>query len=391
MSKTDQETIDRLSQSEATRQPLTIEFPKNWPIMAVLIVLASLLVIWAFWGRIPTQINGQGVSLNPSGTFLVEANTAGKMIEFFVHEGEEVEKSAPLGVIYNPDLKSLLVQIETTEYKIIHLKSELALLDKALEINEELFEEGLVAKLIVDGAKAKVYDKQISIEEAKSELKTLFSKLENSSPASGEIVQWAKGQLLDSKPTLDLQSIEDELSIIRSPEKGTVLEILVGEGDHIDRKEPIIWVEHPLDADEQEVFYSTVNANVIGRVEPGMRVLIEPLIVNPREYGAIIGEVKDVYPYPVSQEELVQTIGNKQIVKFLLGESPVVTLLVVNPKSDPETVSGFEWTSEQGPPFTIPTGTVCNLKLVIEEQPPISYLIPLWRIKEPFTNQEPEK
>jgi len=390
MSKTTKETIDRLSKQQFIHQPLTIEHPKNWILFTVLIVLTALLVIWAFVGRIPTEINGRGVSLSPAGTFLIQTNTPGKVTEIYVDEGEKVKKNTPLGLLYNPELKSILVQIETTEYKISRLETELVLLEQALEINQQLLSEGLIAKLVVDSSKADVFDKQIAIEEAKSELKTHFSTLENASPASEEVIQWAKEQLLDNKPTLNLQYIEDQLSIIRSPEEGTVLEILVNEGDHIDRKESLIWVEHQIEAHEKEVFYSTVKADAIGRIEPGMRVLIEPLIVNPQEFGAIIGEVKEVYPYPVSEEELIQTIGNKQIVKFLIGESPVATLLVVDPLLDPQTPSGFEWTSKEGPPFSIPTGSVCNLKIVIEEQPPISFLIPLWKIKDPFITKEPE-
>jgi len=390
MSKTTKETIDRLSQQRSIHQQLTIENPKNWLIFTVLILLAALLVVWAFFGRIPTEINGRGVSLSPAGTFLIQTNTSGKVTEIYVDEGEKVKKNSPLGVLYNPELKSILVQIEATEYKISRLETELVLLEHALEINQQLFNEGLIAKLVVDASKANVFDKQIAIEEAKSELWVLLSSLETASPATKEVIQWAKEQLLDNKPTLNLQQIEDQLSVIRSPEEGTILEILVGEGDHVDRKESLIWAEHPMEGEDSEVFYSTVKADAIGRVEPGMRVLIEPLIVNPQQYGAIIGEVKEVYPYPVSEGELTQTIGNKQIVQFLLGQSPVATLLIVNPLLDPQTPSGFEWTSKKGPPFSIPTGSVCNLKLVIDEQPPISFLIPLWQIKDPFITEEPE-
>jgi HlyD family secretion protein len=94
--------------------------------------------------------------------------------------------------------------------------------------------------------------------------------------------------------------------------------------------------------------------------------------------------VKKVYPYPVSKEELVQTLGNQQIAQFLVGNDPAKTLLIIEPQLSDKTASGFLWTSTEGPPFTIQSGTLARVKLVIDEQPPISYLIPLWKIEKPI-------
>ncbi|NGX61397.1 MAG: Colicin V secretion protein CvaA [Chlamydiae bacterium] len=384
MSKTDQETIDRLGKQRALQEPLSLQIPKNWPLFAVLFVLLSLLVLWAFLGRIPTEIRGKGVALSPAGTFLVRSETEGKVVDLFVKEGERIKKNTPIAILYNPELKSLLVQIEATEFKIDRFQNGLKLLEEALEINQQLFQEGLIAKLIVDDTKAKVYEKQIGIEEAQAEINTLFSKLELASATPKEEVLQVKQELLDGKFTEDLASLEERLTLVRASESGTVLEVLVEAGDQVERKESLVWVEHPLEGEQSPFFYTTVNADEIGRVEAGMPVLVEPLIVNPQEYGAIRGKVKGVYRYPVSEEELVETIGNPQIVKFLLESSSVATLLLVEPLLDPETPSGLQWTSKNGPPFSIPTGSVANVKLIIDEQPPISYLIPLWKIKDPF-------
>jgi len=70
-----------------------------------------------------------------------------------------------------------------------------------------------------------------------------------------------------------------------------------------------------------------------------------------------------------------------QIVDYLMENSVAITNILVEPIPDPSTPSGYKWTSQEGPPFSIPTGTICKIKIVIDEQPPISYLIPLWKIK----------
>ena len=382
MTENRQEELERLSHNRTIREQLTLVFPKNLTLFIVLGVLAILLLIWAFFGRIPTEITGRGVSMSASGTFLVTSNGAGRVTEIYVDEGDRVERGTPLALFYNPELKATLVHIEATEFTISQQEAELALLKSAYQTNLELYNEGLVAKLILDDSQTKVLEKQIQIEKSKAEIDTLFSKVKSLAPASNKIIEETREQLLDGKFTENLNDIERKLNEIRAPEQGRVLEVRVNEGSRVDRKEPLFWFERPLRYKEEEVFYSAVNANVIGELKPGMRVLIEPLIINPQEYGAIEGEVKEVYDYPVSEKELLQTIGNQQIVKFMLGETPVVTFLVIEAKLDPETPSGFKWTSREGPPQSIPTGTISNLKLIIDEQPPISYLIPLWRIKE---------
>ncbi len=381
MSKINQENIDRLSQNQQITQQLTLVFPKNLILFIALIVLAALLLIWAFIGRIPTEISGRGVAMSSSGIFLITSDTSGTISEVFVEEGDEVQKNDPLGMIYNPNIKSTLVDIEATEFTITQQKTELKVLKSEYQTNLELFGEGLISKLVVDQSQAKVFEQEIALEKSKSEIDTLFSKLQTISPASIDEIHKIRALLLDGTFTENLDPIEAELSLIRSPEQGKILEVYVNEGDHIDRKEPLFWLEYPMEEKKSEYFYSTTNADVIGRLRPGMRVLIEPLIVDPQNYGSMIGKVKEVFSYPVSEQELFQTIGNKQIVSFLLADKPAVTYLLVEPILDPNTKSGFKWTSKKGPPYSIPTGSVANLKLVIEEQPPISYLIPMWKIR----------
>lgn len=375
------EASQRLASREHIHQMLTIEEPKNWLTVTVIIALILVLIIWSFWGRIPTEATGRSVALSPQGVFLIRSKSVGLVSEIFVREGEVIEENTPIARIYNPALRSNLTAIEASKYKIEKLTVELALLNHAYKINSELYEEGLIAKMVLDDSKASILNKQITIEEAKSDLSTLYSDLENISPTYNADVIVDSAIILSGDTPIDLEELEKELSTVTASSKGRVLEVLVNIGDTIDQKESLIWMERPHGPNELELFYAGVDADIIGKIDVDMKVLIEPNIVNPQEYGAIVGKVLKIYPYPVSKDELTQTIGNLQIVDFLLGKSKTITNLLIEPLSDPTTPSGFKWTSNEGPPFEIPTGTICRIKIVIDEQPPISYLIPLWKIK----------
>jgi HlyD family secretion protein len=380
--KTKPETIARLEAREQITRPLFLIRPPYWLLFAAFFALIFLLLLWAFLGRIPIEAQGRGVALSPFGNFLIRAKQSGIVKEVFVREGEIVSKGMPLMKINNPAVSSLLAQIVADHFKIDQLSVQLDLLNHAYRLNESLFEQGLIAKLVVDESKAKLLDKEIEFGDTSSNLSKLYSDLINESPASAEEVRQATKNMFAGEKTKDLAAIADNLSLVRASQDGKVLEIFVKNHDVLQKVEPLIWMEYPPTQKALEIFYSAVNADIVGKVKKGMRVLIEPYSVDPLEYGAIIGRVKEVFPFPVSKTELMQSIQNEQIVDYLISKDiPVVSFAIIEPITDKNNPSGFKWTSQAGPPFKIPSGSVAKVKIVIDEQRPISYLIPMWKIK----------
>jgi len=46
---------------------------------------------------------------------------------------------------------------------------------------------------------------------------------------------------------------------------------------------------------------------------------------------------------------------------------------------DPSTPSGFQWSSSQGPPFGISSGTLCKARAITRQVRPIELVLPLLR------------
>ncbi|MBY0529718.1 MAG: hypothetical protein K2P51_05965 [Rhabdochlamydiaceae bacterium] len=91
----------------------------------------------------------------------------------------------------------------------------------------------------------------------------------------------------------------------------------------------------------------TVSYTSVSRIRVGMPVEVSFSIADPGLYGRIIGRVSSL-----SHEHLNIALDK-----------------------DPDTASGYRWTSHDGPPFEIPLGSDCTFQVTVEYKKPISYLL----------------
>lgn len=372
-----QKYLAKRVEDEAPLSPLKIVQPKRWGLLIGVLLIIAAVGIWSFVGRIPIEVTGKCVAFNPMGIFVVQTKASGTIQQIVPQEGDIVAKGDLIATVYNPHLRALLRQILMNEFKIKNLQSDLATLKSTLTTREALLKEGLIAKKFVEDSKTLVSDKEIAIEEARSALVGAFTDLEKISSYWPE--EFNKNGL-QIKPE-NLIEIENQLSKVTAPQDGLVLEVLVSVGDIVDEKAPLVWLEYPSVNKEGIIFYATVPAEAGDKVRIGQEAHIEPFLANPQEYGSIIGFVTSISPYLASETELYNNLRNKQLVSYLTEGSQPVRLVIIEPKKDLSTASGVAWTSQNGPPFSISTGSIGKVKITVEEQPPISFLIPTWKLK----------
>lgn len=92
------------------------------------------------------------------------------------------------------------------------------------------------------------------------------------------------------------------------------------------------------------------------RVQPQMQARISFTVVEKEKWGSLLGKV----------------ISTKVVIN---DDGPVV-LVEIQPKEDPQTISGFNWTIRSGPPFAIPLSSVGSVSISLEKERPIFFLIP---------------
>lgn len=118
------------------------------------------------------------------------------------------------------------------------------------------------------------------------------------------------------------------------------------------------------------------------QIKPGMTVQVTPSIVKRERYGGIVGTVTQVSPFPVTSQDMSAIIGNEQLANTLaegVSKSGALVQVFVELEKDSNTISGYKWSSSDGPPIKISSGTTTQVRVQIGELAPISYVIPIFR------------
>ena len=110
-------------------------------------------------------------------------------------------------------------------------------------------------------------------------------------------------------------------------------------------------------------------------IDEGMNVSISPVTVNREEHGYMEGYVDSVSIYAVTQEHMMVTLQNMQLVQTFGGQSAVIEVGVTL-YLDESTTSGYLWSTPEGAPFTISPGTICMGEIIISKQRPIDMVVP---------------
>lgn len=115
------------------------------------------------------------------------------------------------------------------------------------------------------------------------------------------------------------------------------------------------------------------------RIHTGMPVRISPSTVREEDFGDVVGHVRHVSAGSVTQGEIEEILGNPDLVKvFLEGGQYAGAPILVEARLDRDlrNVSGYRWTSRNGPPFGLSANTFCEADVVTSEERPIDLVIP---------------
>lgn len=173
------------------------------------------------------------------------------------------------------------------------------------------------------------------------------------------------------------QQIEEK-SVIRSPQDGSILDMsgvlgqVVNSGTHLGTlqtggSEPLVLTG---------MTYFEVKDGK--QIKPGMKVQLTPDTVKRERFGGIVGTVKSVSPYPITTSRAAAKLGNSDLAETLTGKAARVEV-VVDLQSEPSNVSGYKWSSSKGPDSKLTPGTTASIRVTVEEQAPITFLLPFLR------------
>ena len=389
---------------------LVVTNRRLWLSLFGLFVFTFAILLWSIFGTISVQVFGKGIVINEKGFFSILAKNEGMIKDITVTSGEQVKKDELVIDILNEQLELQMLikktkiqglenslislkkankegieernriiqqEIDTEEFIVQDKKNSIAALKKNLIVKQQLYEEGIVSKSAIGAIESKITAHKLTIEKKKGVLANLKIKLGKSYLSSGS----TRAELAQLNEELKVLELRKDFASVESPEDGKVLEVLVNPGDIVKSGHPLVWLERPMKKNETHNFLGYVPVSLGKKIKEGDSVQIELSSVNAQEYGTILGTVKEISQFAMSKENITKKIYNSGLVKLLTSDQDAVLQVVIEPILDPNTPTGYKWTSGTGYPHPISTGTVCHIRVTVEKIRPLYYVLPLWKLR----------
>lgn len=404
--------LERLSSPEQLDQLMAVTTPRGWLLLVGVGALLATALVWGVLGSVPERIAGQGILTRSGGVLEVEAAADGKVTDVSVRVGDHVSQGQVIARIDRPDLvlriqqaralvlelrgqhqqqqqfgatdvrlqgAALAQQREQLRAAIDAGKSSLAALNESVASDEEAFGQGLITRRELLATMEERDQAEARVRQSESELVRLdaeWGQVRNQADKAG---QESASALTEAER--ELKRLENELRTtgeVTSPYTGLVLEVMAEQGTMVTRGQPMLTVS--LDGKavkglEAIIYIPSVHGK---KIKPGMDVQIAPNTVKKEEFGYLMGKVTYVSDFPVTPQGMARVLKNEHLVTALSGnDAPYQIHVDLLPDGD--NVSTYRWTSSEGPPLRIQSGTMASAGVVVDRRKPILMVIPQLR------------
>jgi len=160
-----------------------------------------------------------------------------------------------------------------------------------------------------------------------------------------------------------------------SPYSGVVTSLQAYAGQYLSMGAPVVSIEP---TDEPLVATLYVPDEVGMKIRLGQQVQIIPATISVEQYGYLEGQVVFVAALPSTPESMNAVLQNALLVQQFSAAGPTlrVEALLIKAPGNP---SGYASSYSGGPSTKISSGTVCSARVVLTEEPPITYAFPTLR------------
>ncbi|MEO0472918.1 MAG: NHLP bacteriocin system secretion protein [Bacteroidota bacterium] len=400
--------LEKLSTPEKLDQLIKITTPKAWLALATIGLILFTSIGWGFAGRVKTKVNATGV-LFGGEVYDVVSTAQGQLIDLRVQIGDQIAEGDVIAEIEQPvlfqqieeakaslaernfELKQLLqfgsqdtrLQGELIDQERISIQQQiesnqknLAFYSQQLEIEKDLLEKGLITR-------AQLVNTEQQIERAENQIETLKAQLVQTSSRELNV-----GFDMTKRTTLIKQRIAQEerriaqlkeryeiQSRIRSPHSGQVVEVLTDAGVVVRPGSPLFKLKNQFADNDTIRGILYVPSQDGKKIKVGMEALVVPATVQPQEFGYMRARVTYVSEFPVTQQGMMTSMKNDQLVRGLLALGAPFEVYVDFIR-DSTSYSGFQWTSAKGPEVSINAGTSCSGKITVHEEAPVTMVVP---------------
>lgn len=359
--------LDALSNPEQLDQPLRLLRPGQWLLLLSLGGFCLTIVVWSIFGRLPVRVSGKGVLIRTNSLTLVQSEAAGRIIELNTSIGDCVQRG------------HLMARIDPVNQEVAKQEARLQLQqlinqDKqedrlgAIRIRQQQAELDRIRNLVTSGA--------ISLDQQSQREKELSSLMDALEARDGQ----RELQIQQQEARINASDEEiKRIAMIRAPIDGCVVDRTIQSGEVLQAGSPLFTLE-AQDAQQALESLAFFPARDGKRLETGQRVRISPTSTKQQRHGGIEGTVLSIRQLPVNDDALVKRLGLESLLDAVRIEpkGPLIEVKTSLAK-DPKTISGYNWGGGPGPALKLTAGTPTDVRVLVEERRPISYVIPILR------------
>jgi HlyD family secretion protein len=386
--------------------------PLAWLAILTVAALFSTATLWGIYGRIPTKAAGTGMITRSTGVCEVTPAASGLLAKLGVAVGGAVYQGEVLAEVALPALQEQINQLKvdleqlqakrievdrlgqeglrqraesralrrkTLELSQIDNQERLKWAEQNVKVTEKLIQEGLVPERSIIDARLTLQNVQHAFDTGAPQLQELAVEAADEERQHQAELSDIDRQITSKQMQLGAQRRElQRQSRVTCPCSGRVIEIIALVGDVVSGEQPILLVEQETKNVNDLTAILFLSSEDGKKVKPGMNALINPSTVKATEFGGIKGLVTGASDHPVSSRSVSRLLANPDLGKSLAasGSQFQITVSLV---ADAGTFSGFRWTSGTGPQLAIGSGTPCNGEIILDEVPPVSYVIPFFK------------
>jgi len=402
--------LDRLSSPEQLDRLVTVTNPQTWLALLAILAIVAAVVAWSILGSLPTRIEGQGILINSAGRVVdVQATGTGTLSEILVGVGDEVEAGQIVARLSLTDNEQAVRNAEAVlresearlERTLAQGEAELearrrsaerrrAALSERLEAARRrlqylagrrddlavLLENGVITRQTVAQARDEATRAELEVADVQSEHLILDSEILEREIAIENRRRQMEEDLAEARRTLDRLTVSLARStVVTAPASGRVTEIKAVPGSLVAEGRSLFTFQSGEPFLELTLY---VPASQGKRIAAGMSVRVSPSTARREEYGTVIGTVDWISEFPATLDGMRAVLQNDELARtFAQSGPPYVARILLD--RDPETASGYRWSSARGAELPLTGGTLARGEITVSEQAPISLVIPLLR------------